>query len=116
MPILPISADSPEALTAPPGRTIIYKHSPACSLCSWSIHEVADFAESAGVTVFQVDVLRQRPLSQAIEAHFGVRHESPQVLIIDDGRVTWHGSHRALSAERLLAAASGNDASIGARF
>lgn len=116
MPILPTSADEPVALVAASGRTIIYKHSPTCSLCSWSIHEVADFADSAGVTVHQVDVLRQRPLSQAIETHFGVRHESPQVLIIDDGRVTWHGSHRALSAERLLAAAGGADSGVGARF
>lgn len=116
MPILPISADSPQTLAAAPGRTIVYKHSPTCSLCSWSIEEVADFAESAGVTVHQVDVLRQRQLSQAIEAHFGVRHESPQVLIIDDGRVTWHGSHRALSADRLLAAASGDHSALGSRF
>ena len=116
MPLLPIAAESPHALASAPGRTIVYKHSPICSLCTWSIEEVADFAESADVTVQQVDVLRQRSLSQGIEAHFGVRHESPQVLIIDDGRVTWHGSHRALRAERLLAAASGNDASPGARF
>ena len=116
MPLVPLAANTPAELAASPGRTIVYKHSPTCSLCSWSIEEVADFAESAGVTVHQVDVLRQRPLSQAIETHFGVRHESPQVLIIDDGRVTWHGSHHALRAERLLAAASGNDASPGARF
>jgi len=116
MPILPISADSPATLAAAPGRTIVYKHSPTCSLCSWSIEEIADFAERAGVTVHQVDVLRQRQLSQAIEAHFGVRHESPQVLIIDDGRVTWHASHRALTVDRLQAALEGDHSAPGTRW
>lgn len=116
MPLIPISVDTPEALASAPGRQIVYKHSPTCSLCSWSILEVEDFAAGANVTVHQVDVLSQRRLSQGIEAQFGVRHESPQVLIIDDGRVTWHGSHRALSAERLRAAVAGEDLSVGARF
>jgi len=116
MPLTSITIDSPEALATAPGRTIVYKHSPTCSLCSWSIREVRALAESEGLTIHQVDVLAQRPLSGGIEAHFGVRHESPQVLIIDDGRVTWHGSHRALSAERLRAALAGTDSVVGKRF
>ena len=116
MPLIPIAFDSPAALASAPGRTVVYKHSPTCSLCSWSIAEVRSFAESEGMTVHQVDVLAQRPLSRAIESHFGVRHESPQVLIIEDGRVTWHGSHRALRTERLSAALAGADAAPGARF
>lgn len=116
MPLIPIAFESPAALASAPGRTVVYKHSPTCSLCLWSIAEVQSFAETEGMTVHQVDVLAQRPLSQAIAAHFGVRHESPQVLIIEDGRVTWHGSHRVLSAERLSAALAGDDAAQGARF
>jgi len=30
-------------------------------------------------------VFAQRAMSEAIEAHFGVRHESPQILILEDG-------------------------------
>jgi len=116
MPLVPIAIDTPAELATSPGRTIVYKHSPACSLCSWSIHEVADFANESGVTVHQVDVLRQRPLSQAIEAHFGVRHESPQVLIIEDGAVRWHASHRALTAARLQAALEGDYSAPGTRW
>ncbi len=116
MTLIPISFESPAELASAPGRTIVYKHSSTCSLCWWSVREVRRFADAAGVTVHQVDVRAQRPLSQAIESHFGVRHESPQVLIIEDGRVIWHGSHRALHAERLGAALAGADAESGARL
>lgn len=115
MPLIPIAFDSPAALASAPGCTVVYKHSPTCSLCTWSIAEVRSFADSERMTVHQVDVLAQRPLSQAIESYFGVRHESPQVLIIEGGRVTWHGSHRALQKERLKAALAGANAAPGAR-
>lgn len=116
MALIPIVFETSAALASAPGRTVIYKHSPSCSLCFWSVTEVRSFAEAEGVTVHLVDVLAQRALSQAIASQFGVRHESPQVLIIEDGRVTWHGSHRALSSERLSAAWVGSDATQGARF
>lgn len=115
MTLIPIAFESAAALASAPGRTVVYKHSPSCSLCLWSIAEVRRFAAAEGLTVHQVDVLAQRSLSNAIEAQFGVRHESPQVLVIEDGRVTWHGSHRALRAERLTAALAGDDAAQGAR-
>lgn len=115
MTLIPFAFESPAALASAPGRTVVYKHSPTCSLCVWSIGELRRFAEDEGLTVHQVDVLAQRPLSRAIASHFGVHHESPQVLMIENGRVTWHGSHRALRAERLSAAWAGSDAARGAR-
>jgi bacillithiol system protein YtxJ len=116
MPLQRTSFASIDDIRRAPGTTVLYKHSPTCSLCAWSIAEVEQFAKQQGVDVHLIDVFAHRPLSQAIEAHFGVRHESPQVLIIDDGRVTWHGSHRALSAERLHAAATGQHSALGTRF
>lgn len=116
MPILPLETSSVAELAARPGRTIVYKHSPTCSLCSWSHHVLGKMAAEDGVTFELVDVLAQRPLSQAIEAHFGVRHESPQVLIIDDGQVTWHASHRGVAPDRVRAALAGSQEGLGARM
>ena len=60
--------------------------------------------------VYVVDVLGNRQLSQAITARFRVRHESPQVLVIRNAEVRWHGSHFGVTAENvrkaLLAALS----------
>lgn len=72
-------------------------------------------ASQEGLTLELVDVLSQRPLSQAIEAQFGVRHESPQILIIEDGEVLWHASHRGVAPERVRAALTGSREGLGAR-
>ena len=48
-------------------------------------------------------------LSRDIAAAVGVRHESPQVLILRDGHVAWHGSHWRVTQDAVrdaLAAAS----------
>jgi bacillithiol system protein YtxJ len=115
MPIVPHTFSSAADLATRTGRTIVYKHSPTCSLCSWSEHVLGRFADQDGVTVELVDVLSQRPLSQEIEAQFGVRHESPQILIVDDGAVTWHASHRGVAPERVRAALNGSSEGLGAR-
>jgi bacillithiol system protein YtxJ len=116
MPLVPLATESPEALATAPGTTIIYKHSPTCSLCAWSVRELRRLADEDGLTIHQVDVFAQRALSNAIESRFSVRHESPQVLILQDGALQWHGSHRALSAERVRAALRGSTQGAGARF
>ncbi len=115
MPIVPHTFSSASELASRAGRTIVYKHSPTCSLCGWSQHVLGRMAEQDGVTFELVDVLAERPLSQAIEAQFGVRHESPQILVIDDGRVTWHASHRGVAPERVRAALAGSAEGLGAR-
>lgn len=116
MPLQRTSFSSIEDILGAPGPTVLYKHSPTCSLCVWSIREVERFAAEQGVDVHLIDVFAHRPLAQAIETHFGVRHESPQVLIVEDGTVRWHASHRALTAERLQKALDGDHNAAGARF
>ena len=63
-------------------------------------------AEHPAVPVYLVDVITQRPLSRAIAAHLGIRHESPQAILFREGRVTWHASHDDVTVAA-LAAASG---------
>ncbi|MBX3133806.1 MAG: DUF2847 family protein [Gemmatimonadaceae bacterium] len=115
MAIIPATFSSASELAARPGRSIVYKHSTRCELCSWSHHVLGKLAAQAQLTLELVDVLAERELSQDIERHFGVRHESPQVLIIDDGVVSWHASHRGVAPARLQAALGGNSEGLGAR-
>lgn len=115
MPIIPARFTSADDLAAREGRTIVYKHSPTCELCSWSHHVLGKLAAQDGVTLELVDVLAQRPLSQAIATRFEVRHESPQILVIEDGRVVWHASHRGVAPDRVRAALAGSGEGFGAR-
>lgn len=87
------------------GLVVIYKHSPICSLSEAAIVEFDAFVRSneAPVALYQVDVIGARPASQRIEAVTGVRHESPQVLVLSEGAVVWHASHRRVRADDLAA-------------
>jgi bacillithiol system protein YtxJ len=85
---------------------VLYKHSPICDLSERALEEMRAFlAEApAGLDARIVDVLSARPASQWIEARTGVRHESPQALVIKNGVVTWSASHRRVTATAVAAA------------
>ena len=48
-----------------------------------------------------VDVVAERRLAQAVAARTGIQHESPQVLLLKDGKVVWHENHWRITAARL---------------
>jgi len=50
-------------------------------------------AGHAGVPVYLVRVVEDRPVSDYIAERTGVRHESPQVIVLRAGKVRWHASH-----------------------
>lgn len=75
-------------------RAVVYKHSTRCWGCRPALQAITTFAERhPDVPVYIVDVLLSSELAQTIAADTGVRHESPQVLVLGDGRVVWHASH-----------------------
>jgi bacillithiol system protein YtxJ len=78
---------------------VIYKHSTRCPVSFDAYDEVARFALAhPDVPVHIVDVVLQRDLSQHLSKVTGIVHQSPQVIVVDDGTVRWHGSHYAISA------------------
>lgn len=80
---------------------LIYKHSLTCGSSAWALEEVRALAEQTTVPIALVPVQTARPVSNEIAARFGVRHESPQLLIVERGRVLWHSSHSGVTAERI---------------
>ncbi|MBI1852457.1 MAG: bacillithiol system redox-active protein YtxJ [Planctomycetes bacterium] len=99
IPIVPIrtSADLDEAVAASRDKDVlVYKHSTRCSVSAWAQQEFTAFlGEPAALrfAAFQVDVIASKALSQEVATRFSVRHESPQLLVLRDGRVIAHGSH-----------------------
>jgi bacillithiol system protein YtxJ len=78
---------------------VIFKHSPACGTSAQAHDELETLLqEDPGAGVFLVNVLTNRSLSQLIAARCRVRHESPQVLVLQEEQVRWHGSHFRVTA------------------
>jgi bacillithiol system protein YtxJ len=63
---------------------------------------VSVFADAhPGVPVFLVDVKEQRGLSQQIAAELRLPHESPQVILVVDGRPLWNASHGGVTGQAM---------------
>jgi bacillithiol system protein YtxJ len=81
---------------------VLFKHSPSCFASVDANRRVRAFAEARPeVPTYMVSVIRQRELSSWIAVKTGVRHESPQVIVLRYGRVVAHMSHGQITAERL---------------
>ena len=53
--------------------------------------------------IYRLRIQSARAVSDEIERRLRVRHESPQVLLIRDGRVVWSASHYRVTAAAVLA-------------
>jgi len=99
-PRLRTPAELDAALAAP--RTLLFKHSPTCPISAAAFAEYEAWA--AAHPTFPtgwIEVVQERPLARALAERTGVKHESPQALLVESGRATWHASHSAITAASL---------------
>lgn len=86
--------------TAP---VVIFKHSTRCSISTMALNRLnkgGGLATSSS-NFYYLDLISHRDISNEIEKKFGVRHESPQVLVLDGGKVVYHASHGAINPSDL---------------
>jgi len=91
-----------DALLAADRPTWIFKHSVTCPIATRAHAEfeayIADHAdEPAGIVIVQ----SARDVSNHIAKATGVRHESPQVLLVKEGQVLFHTSHSKITRRAL---------------
>ena len=78
---------------------LIFKHSTTCSISAAAKSKLERQWADAGLgdaKIYYLDLLRFRPISGAIAETFGVRHESPQLLLIQDGECSYNASHMGI--------------------
>ena len=85
---------------------LVFKHSYTCGISAEALDELIDHLnaefESAGgpdPRYAMVTVQTHRDVSNAVVARLGVRHETPQALLIRNGRVVWAASHFRVTAD-----------------
>ena len=83
---------------------IVFKHSTRCPVShmalSW-FERSWDEEEMQGVTPYYLDLISYRNVSNKVAEVFNVQHESPQLLLIKNGEVTYHTSHSDISYKEL---------------
>ena len=102
-------ADLDQALAARKGRIVLYKHSTQCGMCDGALEEIQEFLKSGGDAgaFYYLDLLAHRDVSNAIAQRLGVKHESPQAIVLDDGKVAAVLNHRAIRLPALEKALQG---------
>jgi bacillithiol system protein YtxJ len=81
----------------------VYKHSETCPISASAQKHVRAYLENHDpeVAAGQVTVQRHRELSDYIADETGVKHETPQALLVEGRQVLWHGSHRTITGDQL---------------
>lgn len=101
-----------QGVKADPGLSLVFKHSTTCPI-SGAAHDRfmqwADAAPEGEVRLYRVHVIEDRPLSLGIAQETGVEHQSPQALLMREGRVLWHASHWAITGQSLAGAVADPD-------
>ena len=84
---------------------LIFKHSTQCPVSTAAYNEFLRFTEeAAGAACGIVLVIEDRSVSDAIESKLGVHHESPQAIVVENGRQTWNASHWSITSDALARA------------
>ncbi|QOR74195.1 bacillithiol system redox-active protein YtxJ [Cruoricaptor ignavus] len=77
----------------------IFKHSTRCFISKTVLQNFeAEIKSYQGDAKFYfLDLLKYRQISNKIAEDFGVTHQSPQLIVIKDGKVVNHASHNNIS-------------------
>jgi bacillithiol system protein YtxJ len=97
-------AEFDRALHAHP-RLVLFKHSPVCPTSAAAKAEFDAFVtDLPDVPMLFVDVIAERAVARRIAERTGVRHESPQAILFEQGAPVWSASHDAITCGSLHAA------------
>lgn len=90
-------------------KVIIFKHSTACPTSAFAWGEVQELIRNCAlkILVVMIKVIESRPLSNYVAAKLEVKHQSPQVILINNKKVLWHASHQVITEENINRALAG---------
>lgn len=82
---------------------VLFKHEYGCPISTHAYWEIADVPYDISL----IDVARQRALSLGVATRLGIRHESPQVIVLRDGEPVYDASHWDITSDDVTRAATG---------
>ena len=83
---------------------VLFKHSTRCNISETAYQDVSAFeASNPQIPVYLINVIEDRTAAQYVAEQIGVPHQSPQVILLQEGRPVWHASHFDVAGETLQA-------------
>ncbi|WP_375561297.1 bacillithiol system redox-active protein YtxJ [Bernardetia sp. OM2101] len=84
---------------------LIFKHSTRCSISSMALSRFErqwNQEKMGNVEPYYLDLIQYRNISNLIADELGINHESPQILLVENGKCTYHASHSAIYFDDLV--------------
>lgn len=83
---------------------VIFKHSTRCSISSGALNRLErNWVGNEPMSMWFLDLIKYRDVSNAVAQTFQVEHQSPQLLVIKNGTCVYHASHFEIEYQDLLA-------------
>ncbi|AZA83584.1 bacillithiol system redox-active protein YtxJ [Chryseobacterium lactis] len=85
-------------------KIAIFKHSTSCFISKTVLRNFEKEVENLHpeVNLYFLDLLAYRPLSSKIAADLEVRHESPQLIVIENGKAVNSASHEDITLSQIV--------------
>ena len=81
---------------------VIFKHSTRCSISRFALKQFEkEYESNDNVDTYFLDLLEHRDISNEIARRFQVMHQSPQLLLIKNGKSVYNVSHSDIDAKEL---------------
>jgi bacillithiol system protein YtxJ len=83
---------------------LIFKYSSRCSISQMALDRLErnwKDTEMKDVKSYFLDLISYREISNRIASEFNVEHESPQVLIIENGKSIYNRSHMGIDYRQI---------------
>src|SRR4051812_3812272 len=99
-PMLELSALDDAIVESRQRPVLLFKHSRYCGVSCEALDELQAHIQGApdDVAYRVITVQTHRPISDAIAQRLGLRHETPQAILLRDEKIVWNASHFRITA------------------
>lgn len=82
---------------------LFFKHSTRCSISSMALNSFENnwTSEDELCTLYFIDLLRHRDVSNTLAEMTGITHQSPQAILIQNRDILYDDSHSGISARQI---------------
>ncbi|REC44122.1 bacillithiol system redox-active protein YtxJ [Chryseobacterium pennipullorum] len=84
-------------------KIAIFKHSTSCFISKTVLRNFEKEVQNSDgkADLYYLDLLAHRPISNKIAEDLGIRHESPQFIVIENGKPVNSASHQDISLSQI---------------
>ena len=82
-------------------KVVLFKHSTRCFISKTVLKNFEKEVKSSekDVAYYFLDLIAYRSVSNKIADHFGITHQSPQMIVLENGKAVKDASHQSISVD-----------------